>query len=454
MIDINHTVYLAIYPSKFNDESSIGFALRVAFLNGFQYLSRMLSVTQINKLVRGIGLPLNDEFKIKGMRNNIHADVRTPLFQQSWQVNSKVCLTCIHEFGYIKAEVQQPFLASCSAHKCAFIDKCSRCNQQLKWDINLLKGLCTTDGCGARLSGLPMNEQRQLLLPHLSAAQIADCLLASNLLSTPGKTIIEPTKFCTTVDYYEQLNDGYKLLTNIDKFTEWLQLYFEKQSVLLPASFLYSQLWLLIENLNTAWPIDHIVENLEAIKINRSQQSLEPLVVSMLAATVLLETTSESLGELNSLKLIKNQNKSRLSMYSRIDVSPIIYLLSQHAVEPDMQSLSSMKAICLEHTIEFIDIMKALLKGEITLGYKALNTLTDSIYCTKSELISLGEKVLASKKDCEITLVQASNITGYSLEELIIFRKKGVLKQPVAYAEYCFMSDAINLKNQQVASKT
>jgi hypothetical protein len=74
MIDINHTVYLAIYPSKFNDESSIGFALRVAFLNGFQYLSRMLSVTQINKLVRGIGLPLNDEFKIKGMRNNIHAD--------------------------------------------------------------------------------------------------------------------------------------------------------------------------------------------------------------------------------------------------------------------------------------------------------------------------------------------------------------------------------------------
>ncbi|MEH6464381.1 MAG: hypothetical protein V7771_10775 [Shewanella psychromarinicola] len=452
MMESFRTIRLAIYPSKLNDESSIGFALRVALLNGFQYLSRMLSVTQINKLVRGIGIPLNEEFEIKGMRHNIHTDVRTPLFQQSWQVNIKVCLTCINEFGYIKAEVQQPFLAICSDHKCAFIDKCTQCNQQLKWDINLLKGLCTTDGCGAKLSNLPTNEQCQLHLTHLTAMQVADCLLASTLLSTPGKTIIEPTKFCTTVDYYEQLKDGYKLLTNIKIFTEWLKFYFEKQSVCLPLSFLYSQLWLLIENLNSAWPIDHVVDNLSAIKITRTHQALLPLTVSMPSATVLLESTAEVLSEFILFGLIKKQGTARLTIHSKLDVSPLIELLSSHAVENDMWPISEMKETCLEHTIELIDIMQALLKGEITLGYKASKTLTDSIYCRKNELITLGEKVLASKKGCEITLVQASHVTGYSLDELIIFRKKGFLKQPVAYSDYCFMSDAINLKNKKMVS--
>ncbi|MDO6776237.1 hypothetical protein Q4591_12800 [Shewanella sp. 3_MG-2023] len=446
-------IRLAITPSQYDDESSIGFALRIAQVNGFQYLSRMLSVTQINKLVRGKGLQLTDSLGIKGMYYDNQAVVRTPLFQQSWQINSKVCLTCIRELGYIKAEVQQPFIACCSVHHCTFIDKCSQCNQQLKWDINLLKGICTADSCCVKLSDSPIDEPYLSQLNQLTSPQIADCLLISTLLSTPNKTIIEPSKFCSTLNYYQQLGSGYKLLTDKDKFTTWLTSFFEQQSIYLPSNFLYAQLWLLVENLNSAWPIDNVVEHLTSINFKRIQKPINPLIVSMPAATALLETTPQSLKKFSSMGLIKKQNNSRLTINSRIDVSPIIQLLSQHTVESDMNSLNSMRDICLKHTIEQIDIMQALLEGDITLGYKPSNTLPDSIYCRKNELIKVGEKVLLSKQSSEITLIQASHITGFSLDELITFRKKGLLKQPVAYSSYCFMSDAMNLKNKRHNNK-
>jgi hypothetical protein len=446
MMDSSSAIRLAIKCSQFDDESSIGFALRVALLNGFQYLSRMLSIAQINKLVRGIGLPEHIGVAIKGMRHDIHIDVRSPLFQQHWQVSPKVCLSCISEFGYIKAEVQQPFLERCTTHQCLFIDKCTQCNQQLSWDINLLKVLCTTDGCGAKL----VDKKRQLHVTNLSAAQVADCLLASSLLNNPGKTIIEPTKYCTTVDFYQQLKDGYELLTESVKFAVWLKVFIEQQSVCLPMNFIYSQLYLLIDNLNTAWPIDNIVDSLDSININRSQQTFKPLTVLQPTATALLESTTEALSEFILLGLIKKQGTARLSINSKLDVSPLIQLLSLHAVENDMCPLSEMKNICLQHTIQLIDIMQALFKGDITLGYQASETLSDSIYCRQNEIIALGERVLEAKKGTEITLVQASHITGFSLDELIVFRKKGLLKQPAVYTDYCYLSDAINIRNQKL----
>jgi len=378
-------MHLAITPSASPDESNIGFALRVALRNGFTYVERVYSKSTINKIIKGNPVTITPQIHLKSrLYVSTQTYIATPLFERPIQIDPKVCLRCIREKGYIKAEVQSPFIHQCSAHHEPLIDKCYACNTQLTWDIALLKGRCTSKHCGIELV-----QPAHTSLPLLLETQVADCLLASHFLNRGEETVIKQPRYASFSNYQERLREGFRFLNSHTTARNWMHKCINQHSSLFPVTFAAINISILFNNLKAIWPVSCVLQQQKAIKRTSSSNKISPLYADTEIASQLLSVPKNKVQTLVESGLIKSKGSKKHNYKSIIDISPVIELLAPHFTSSDMMPLSEQKESLFYYNICLSDIFLAVKEDELNVGFQANSDLISSIYCTPDSLMNI-----------------------------------------------------------------
>jgi len=379
-------MHLAITPKASLDESNIGFALRVALRNGFTYVERVYSKSTLNKIIRGNPVTITPQIHLKSrLYASTQTYIATPLFERAIQIDPKVCLRCIKEKGYINAEVQSPFVHQCSAHHEPLIDKCYACNNQLTWDIALLKGRCTSKQCGIELA-----QPAHTSLPLLLDTQVADCLLASHFLSNREETLIKQPRYASFSNYQEKLREGFRFLNNHTSARSWMHSCINQHSSLFPTNFAATNISILFKNLKAIWPVSCVLQKYETIERTSANNEIGPFYADTEIASQLLSVPKNKIQTLVESGLIKPKGSKKLNYKSIIDISPVIELLAPHFTSSEMKPLSEQKESLLYYNICLSDIFLAIKEDELNVGFQANSDLISSIYCTPDALRGLA----------------------------------------------------------------
>jgi hypothetical protein len=380
---------LSITPIAFSDESNIGFALRVALRNGFTYVDRVYPKSIINKIIRGnpVTTPLPIDLKPR-LYNSVQTYITTPLFECPIQIEPKVCLRCIREKGYIKMEVQSPFIHLCSSHHEPLIDKCYTCNNQLTWDIALLKGRCTSKHCGIKLIPVPPTQ-----LPLLLEAQVADCLLASYFLNNQEELLLKQPRYPSLPNYQEKIREGFEFLNCHTDARNWMHKCINQHSSFFPTNFAAINITLLFNNLKAIWPISCVLRQYEAIERTSSSNEIKPLCIDITTASKLLGVSKGGIKILLENDFIKSKGTKALHYKSIIDISPVIELFAPHFISNIMKPLSEQKESLIYNNICLSNIFLAVKEDKLNIGFQPSSDLMSSLYCAPEDL-----KVLIKKK--------------------------------------------------------
>lgn len=160
---------LSVIPKQIDDESLIGYILRLTARNGFQLpldwideaqlkasINDTLSVKQVSALNEFF--PLIHSLKCLSPRRH------SALFQNYHIETPRVCPICIRNTGYLKEEWRHIGNLKCSIHDVGLIDVCHLCNHKLEWSLNLLEGVCTNEMCSCSLKSEPLNNALSVCL--------------------------------------------------------------------------------------------------------------------------------------------------------------------------------------------------------------------------------------------------------------------------------------------------
>ncbi|MCP4989307.1 MAG: hypothetical protein GY928_25595 [Colwellia sp.] len=378
-------MHLAITPIAFPDESNIGFTLRVALRNGFTYIDRLFSKSILNKVIRGDPVTLTSHIHLKPRPlKSTQTYISTPLFERPIQIEPKICLRCVKEKGYIKAEVQSPFVHQCSTHHEPLIDKCYACNNQLTWDIALLKGRCTSKQCGIELA-----QPAHTNLPLLLETQVADCLLASHFLNNREETLIKQPRYASFSNYQEKLREGFRFLNNHTAARSWMHSCINQHSSLFPTNFAATNINILFKNLKAIWPVSCVLQKYEAIERTSASNEICPFYADTEIASQLLSVPKNKIQTLVESGLIKPKGSKKLNYKSIIDISPVIELFAPRFISPDMKPLSEQIESLLYDNVCLNDIFLAVSEDKLSVGFQANSNLISSLYCAPEDLKAL-----------------------------------------------------------------
>jgi hypothetical protein len=379
---------IAIKPIAHSDESNIGYALRLALRNGFTYIDRLFSKPILNKIIKGRSVTINPQIILAPKPYmSKQAYTTNPLFEFPTHIEPKVCLRCIQEKGFINVEVQSPFIHQCSAHHEPLIDQCYTCHSQLTWDVALLKGRCTSKHCGA-----PLIEHPQEKLPTLMESQVSDCLLASYLLNSSGSTLIKQQRHPDIPNYQEKLREGFEFLNDHSAVRNWMQKSINSHSFNFPISFAAVGINQLFSNLKAIWPVSCVLQQFNSIERTNTNIEIEPFHVTSSTASQLLGMSFEAIKTLRDNNLLISKEGQRLNYKSIIDISPLIDLLANNFIDPDMKSIAEQKNSMFNHNICMSVVLLSVSQGNLTVGYKSGSDLSSSIYIKPEDLMKLIDK--------------------------------------------------------------
>lgn len=145
---------LPVRPRPMDDESFIGYVLRVASFNGRKTISALCDA---------IGLPRRNLNRGLGPRDNLFRGLLTALnlggtsiidkiahkeaehYDESRSLKStkvehpKICVKCISESAYFKESWQKIHITHCDKHNLVLIDECPCCKKELIWHANIFE---------------------------------------------------------------------------------------------------------------------------------------------------------------------------------------------------------------------------------------------------------------------------------------------------------------------------
>lgn len=434
---------LAITPIRKMNEAAIGYLLRLAVANGYQYLHRLVDKRQVNKVLRG--QPTHHHF-IDSLLPSQAPDLSptsNPLFKTTRQLQAKICLSCIKHEGYIAEEIQNPHITHCSQHQQALIDYCTQCHHSLVWDISLLQGHCTH--CHAELAA-----NRNLNLEVMTQTQVADCLVAAHFIKNPQTTLINPNQFAVDSHYQMQIIQGFELLSNSQMMQDWSQQSVQRSAYAMPTNMSQISIRLLMSLLQHQWP------SLEKIGLDGSTPKysasvdIKPLKVQLTLALELLGANREQLNQLIELQLVEKQGNARLSRHSIIDLAPLLRELNTYSCIPNMQAITHHQQMLLHNDTTLTDILIGAKNGQLSIGYCANKNLASSIYCEPQQLQAFALNHFKNKHQHIISMDKAVHITGCSLKTLQLLRKAGRLRQPKWFRSgldnYCLRDDVVSIR--------
>lgn len=314
---------LSVIPKQIDDESLIGYILRLTARNGFQLpldwideaqlkasINDTLSVKQVSALNEFF--PLIHSLKCLSPRRH------SALFQNYHIETPRVCPICIRNTGYLKEEWRYIGNLKCSIHDVGLIDVCHLCNHKLEWSLNLLEGVCTNEMCSCSLKSEPLNNALECLFID----EICDCLLADFVYSHPYNTYWPNLSHPNSENLLTATSRGYDLLNC--EFKRWIELYDAQSNPFnaLAVKFKYFPLYHLAHNLQNEWFFSEQLKKLTASTSSPIKQlfNLSSYVVTADSAMTILGLSKHEIISYSP----EAKNKKVIPSRLRINIAPII----------------------------------------------------------------------------------------------------------------------------------
>ena len=435
-------------PIPYEDESKIGYTLRLAKANGFRYIHSMLDKTTIRRIVCNQASEKNFiDSKFSMLYTEKDSHVRNPLFRNNQTTTPKICLTCISESMNIPNDLQSPFTYLCNKHQRPLIEVCAHCNENLTWELTLLDGHCTNSRCGLKL-----HQHLSIVYPELTTKEnVSDCLLAGYIANNLKTYHLKQTKWASQPGQLKLINDGYQLLNNTVIAQQWIVTLLNTLPQNYPKSFSTILFKILAQNINNPhWPgIDKMKSALLKSSQSHSHHKSNLLTNAGIAVDI-LGIDLFSLGKFRDQGFVTITSKSRLTNQTLVDVSTIVNKLTQLERSSQMLPLSEQRSKIAFYGIPPANIILAILKGELRAGYRASTDLISSILMDPNDLKDFSEKYFAAKLGNKITLEQAQEMTGLSTQVLENLKVSGRLKSPSWFRpgcrHFCVFEDIIKLR--------
>jgi hypothetical protein len=437
---------LSIKPKPYTEEAPIGYALRLAQLNGYQYIRSMIATkhsTRLSKFQES-GITIIDD-AISFDKLTINTQVNNPLCKFNLTTEPKICLDCIHESMLIHTEHQSPFSYYCNKHRTPLIDCCPSCNQKLNWDLPLMRGYCTNGQCGLELTytGEP---KVPLSLP---IKNISDCLLAGHIIRLDGNISITQTKWMSLPNHLQLIEEGYAFLTNKKIARRWQQSKLEKYAHYFPLSFATISSLLLMQNLNDVnWPALQLgVKKQSTVKRSTTPPSI---VTTAGIATSLFNVQLFQLRALHDLNILTILDNSRLSSHTPVEVTEVFKKLSLEAVTPEMKPIAKQVSTLTYYDISMTTLLTAIINGELPYSYHPSEDILSSLFVRPKHLQIYAKQYFKARSGNKITLDKAVALTGLSKRELTKLRDDNVLKKPDWFRKggnfFCLFEDIVKLR--------
>lgn len=410
----------AIRPVPYEDESPIGYVLRLAKRNGLSRINHLLNKQELMRVIKG--LP-SKQFELDKLTPKAQplTKLATLLWENSRLLTVQVCPLCICEQGYLKEIWQNPFKRHCEEHRCLLSSRCTRCGQPFNFDMPLLAGRCSNPKCSSKIQ---VEREHDVLL---SESVVADCYLAA--LLRKAYPLVQ-SKYPPVDVTFDELADAAELLTNPTIVSEWLKEIVNLQSMHLPLNFALKRVSTLSSRLKKNWPSHSLLNHANEVEYKRNQAEILPLWLSHSDTIKLLGVANETLETLKKNNLITSKSGNTINHRSIIDVSPVIQLLHDKSVISSMAPLSSQKETLLFNDVCISELLVAIKHGNLNVGYSPAYNLLDSIYINPNTLTDFATKTFKQKKERSISIEKAMQITGASLDELMKLRKQGKFRSP------------------------
>ena len=441
---------MGIQPLCLPNESGIGYALRFAQRNGLQYLGSFLKSTRIQWLVKGTNYSKLVLGRLQELSHpNSLSEVFNPLFKNNRLLTARVCLDCIDEAKFVHLEVQNPFVVKCTKHNKGFIERCTHCDTALNWELGLLDGRCTNRDCGKRLVSPPGPE-----FPlELTEQQVSDCILASHFARNTYSTTIKVSTWPTFTSLEQEVNQGYKLLSDSETAKQWRSVMANSMPSCLPASFRNHGASMLVNAIGE-WKNSQL---LKADLPNTQQTSLSgKFMVSVPDANKLLTTNIKALKLLQEEGLIPHTH-NRIHIGADVDLTLILSMLKQANTDVSLpQSLSELRGILDYYALDMVDVLLGMKCGVLHAKCIASVDLHHSIHVNADALKAFGQSRFTQFSPQNISFKKAMKLTGLSEQALKRLRKTGQLRPPRVWMhgghEQCCFEDVLALR-QQLESK-
>ncbi|MFQ3249119.1 MAG: hypothetical protein ACI9O6_000923 [Glaciecola sp.] len=206
---MNRPPFVPIRPHKRENESVLGYLLRIAKVNHFLCADEFIKSYYPNSIK--LAHSMNHQHSIAkfvayvtGREVNHSEDEFIGRFSKSEQhyvedklsISEKpsICTECIKQDGYIKAEWQYVLNSYCKEHQRTHVNVCSHCQRELQWNVALLNLKCQR--CGAKLNSKecpePLHIIQQKNKSNLERKQYQEQLLKT------AKTLVRPFDFMLT----------------------------------------------------------------------------------------------------------------------------------------------------------------------------------------------------------------------------------------------------------------
>lgn len=314
---------LSVIPKQIDDESLIGYILRLTARNGFQipldwigeaHLKASINYTLSAKQVNA----LNEFFPLTQSLGSLSTRRHSVLFHNYHTETPRICPICIRHTGYIKEEWRYIGNLKCPIHGVGLIDFCHLCNHKLEWSITLLEGICTNEMCGCFLKSEPLNN----VIECLFIDEICDCLLADFVYSQPYNTYWPNLSHPDCEKLLAATSNGYDLLNG--DFKRWIELYDSQNNPFnaLPFKYKYFPLFHLAHSLENEWFFSEQLKNLTTSTQSPSKQPVNvgSYVVTADSAMTILGLSKDEIMNFSP----EAKNKKVIPSRMRINIAPII----------------------------------------------------------------------------------------------------------------------------------
>lgn len=323
---------LSVVPKRISDESLASYILRLSLRNGFSspldWLEKSMWSAVTKNTISAKQRRLLSEIvpcAINTGRFNL-APRHSILFPNCHTDMPRICPYCVKGKGYLKEKWQNIGNLSCELHGCVICDSCRECGEQLIWSSLLLEGVCTNELCLCPIKSSPISSE----ISELFIDEICDCLLASLFIQNPYTTVLPIYHHPSVSNFNNSLEQGFNFLNDKEVYDQFVERLSDANSPFsqLPEKFQFFPLTLLIQHLNTAWPINNCYTSFLQTpqKSSTSNRNIESFIVTFDSASRLLGITKKQLfhilPELSAKKVIpKNQHLDIAAMINRTIIS-------------------------------------------------------------------------------------------------------------------------------------
>lgn len=407
-----------IKPSYYEAESGIGYVLRLLKRNGIQSESRVLNKAMLTSIIKGRStknglldhlIPITRTLSSLKIKCWTHARLLTP----------QVCPDCVNQYGYFRAQWQNPFLRHCIIHECALLSECPHCNSPLQFTINLLNGRCTSPLCGLRLTHMPLNNQLK------SPEQVHDAYLIAKVIvdDSNTRTSFPPKEITSTL-----LNRAADILNNPDSARVFLSERAKRVPTDLPLNIEFHKIEIIVQNLLCEWGSLSTLYEMYNSEYIRSKAPITQLWFEAQTASSIIGITFKQIALLVEVGLIRTDSKKALRTDTRVEISGVYTFLAEFSHNKDYVPLSELRRFMALHNICITDVLIAAKNKELSITYKPSLDLMHSIHVLPEAFDTFCKLHTQLIRDKTMSVANVAEVTGIPKVELMRLINTGKLR--------------------------